>query len=79
MAAREPCNLPRRAPDAAPHVEDPHPLPDVHHVREVVLVADEALSEGLSGRGAVEVEALAEAELVEVGCEVVVSGYRARV
>ena len=65
-------NLTSRATDTAADIEDTHVLLDADLVGEVVLVAGNSLVEGLADGVAAEVEGLAPAVLVQVGCEVVV-------
>ena len=62
----------RRSANAAANIQDLHIFLDADGARKIVLMPDDALSEGLAEGGAVEVEALAEAEFVEVGGEIVV-------
>lgn len=74
VTPRELCNLARRPADAAAHIQNLHIPLNPDGAREVVLVAYDSLHERFAEGGAVEVEALAEAELVEVCGEVVIPG-----
>jgi hypothetical protein len=66
-------NLSSRATDTAANVEDLHALLNAHAMSEVVFVSGNSLIERLALREATEVEGLAPAILVQVGCEVVVT------
>lgn len=72
MAAGELGNFPRGAPHATSDVENLHVFLNPDGGREVVFVSDDALGKGFAEGRAVEVEALAKAELIKVGSEVVI-------
>ena len=73
VSTRELGNLTGRATDTTADVENLHSLLDPHAVGEVVLMASNGLVEGFAVGEAAEVEGLAPAILVEVGCQVVVA------
>lgn len=73
VSTGELCNLPGRSSNTTANVKNSVSILDANFGSEVVLVAGNGLVEPLSIGETAEMEGLAPAILVEIGCEVVVT------